>query len=128
MSLSRLIDYLEHIDAALTDARHHVSDMSKDAFLADRRTQQAVTMNLVIIGEGANKIAAIDAAFIKAHDDFPWNSMRGMRNRMVHGYFDINLDVVWDTVQQQFPMLQEQIKSILREQQEASDGTLVDKI
>lgn len=84
MTVFRLIDYLEHIQQALAQARDHVGDMDKDAFLADLRTQQAVTMHLIIIGEAANRIAASDAAFVQAHPDFPWDGVRGMRNRMVH--------------------------------------------
>ena len=58
MTEFRLTDYLEHIQQALVQARDHIGDMHKDAFLEDLRTQQAVTMNLIIIGEAANKIAA----------------------------------------------------------------------
>ena len=63
MTEFRLTDYLEHIQQALVQARDHIEDMHKDAFLEDLRTQQAVTMNLIIIGEAANKIAANDMAF-----------------------------------------------------------------
>ncbi len=121
MTAFRLVDYLEHIQQALAQAGDYVRDMDKDAFLADLRTQQAVTMNLIIIGEAANKIAAGDAAFVRAHPDFPWQGVRGMRNRMAHGYFDINLDVVWDTVQQDFPVLREKVDVLLREQRQEPD-------
>ena len=57
--------------------------------------QQAVIMSLVIIGEAATKIMDRHADFVLAQPDVPWRSMRGMRNRIAHGYFDINLDVVW---------------------------------
>jgi len=121
VTVFRLTDYLEHIQQALAQARDHVGDMDKDAFLADLRTQQAVTMNLIIIGEAANKIVASDAAFVQAHPDFPWQGVRGMRNRMVHGYFDINLDVVWDTVRQDFPALREKVDALLKEQRQQQD-------
>jgi len=117
----RLVDYLEHIQQALAQAGDYTRDMDKDAFLADLRTQQAVTMNLIIIGEAANKIAAADAAFVCAHPDFPWQGVRGMRNRMAHGYFDINLDIVWDTVRQDFPVLREKVDVLLREQRQEPD-------
>ena len=45
--------------------------------------------------------------------EIPWKQMRGMRNRMAHGYFEINLDMVWDTVQDSLPELEQQILSIL---------------
>ncbi|SPW81736.1 Protein of uncharacterised function DUF86 [Escherichia coli] len=72
--------------------------MAKDDFLADKRTQQAVIMSLIVIGEAATKVMDGYVEFTQAHADVPWRSMRNMRNRMAHGYFDINLDVVWETV------------------------------
>lgn len=56
-------------------------------------------MSLIIIGEAATKVMDGYAEFTQAHAEVPWRSMRNMRNRMAHGYFDINLDVVWETVQ-----------------------------
>ncbi len=70
--------------------------MAKDDFLADKRTQQAVIMSLIVIGEAATKVMDGYVEFTRAHADVPWRSMRNMRNRMAHGYFDINLDVVGD--------------------------------
>jgi uncharacterized protein with HEPN domain len=62
-------------------------------------------MSLIIIGEAAAKVMDGYTDFADAHPDVPWRSMRGMRNRIAHGYFDINLDVVWDTVQTALPAL-----------------------
>lgn len=69
-------------------------------------------MNLVIIGEAATRVMDDHPDFARAHPDIPWRSMRGMRNRIAHGYFDINLDVVWDTVQAALPALLEQLLTI----------------
>lgn len=113
MSENRLPDYLDHIQRAATDACSFVEGMTKDDFLADRRTQQAVIMSLIIIGEAASKVMDRYPEFTQAHPEVPWRSMRGMRNRIAHGYFDINLDVVWDTIQAALPELLRQL-SILR--------------
>jgi len=86
--------------------------MTKEEFLADKRTQQAVIMSLVIIGEAATKVMEGYGDFAKAHHDVPWRSMRGMRNRITHGYFDINLNIVWDTVQTAVPALQKQLPTV----------------
>lgn len=56
-------------------------------------------MSLVIIGEAATKIMDGHPSFIEQHPDIPWRGMRGMRNRIAHGYFDVNPEVVWETVQ-----------------------------
>ena len=82
--------------------------MAKDDFLGDKRTQQAVIMSLIVVGEAATKVMDGYADFTQAHTEVPWRYMRGMRNRMAHGYFDINLDVVWETVQQWLPELLKQ--------------------
>ncbi len=112
MSENRLPDYLDHIKQAATDACGFVEGMSKVDFINDKRTQQAVVMNLIIIGEAATKVMDIYPAFAEEHTEIPWRSMRGMRNRIAHGYFDINLDVVWDTVQTALPELAAQLLSL----------------
>ena len=109
MNENRLTDYLDHMRQAATDACSFVEGLSKEDFLADRRTQQAVVMSLIVIGEAATKVMDGYAEFANQHRQVPWRSMRGMRNRIAHGYFDINLDVVWDTVQTALPELLEQL-------------------
>lgn len=109
MNENRLTDYLEHIQQAATDACGFVDGLAKEDFLKDKRTQQAVIMSLIIIGEAATKVMDGYAEFARAHPEVPWRSMRGMRNRIAHGYFDINLDVVWDTVQTALPELLTQL-------------------
>lgn len=66
----------------------------------------------MVIGEAATQIVNEYPDFAERHSDFPWKQMRGMRNRMAHGYFEINLDIVWDTVQQSLPALERQIIQI----------------
>lgn len=75
-------------------------------------------MSLVVIGEAATKVMDRYPDFTDRHPDVPWRSMRGMRNRIAHGYFEINLDVVWDTVQTALPELLER----LRAAREGEDG------
>lgn len=78
-------------------------------FLADKRTQQAVILNLLTIGEAASHIIREYPDFPERFPTLPWKQIRGMRNRMAHGYFDINLDVVWATIQQSLPELEREI-------------------
>lgn len=115
MNENRLSDYLDHMRQAATDARRFVDGMSKDDFLEDRRTQQAVIMSLIIVGEAATKVMDGHPEFAQTHAEVPWRSMRGMRNRIAHGYFDINLDVVWDTVCAALPELLNQLSGALKD-------------
>lgn len=101
----RLLDYLDHMLQAATEACGFVDGLSKDDFLDDKRTQRAVVMSLVIVGEAAAKIMDTAPEFVATQTAIPWRSMRGMRNRIAHGYFDINLDVVWETVKSALPTL-----------------------
>ena len=109
MNNNRLADYLEHMRQAAIDACSFTEGLSKPEFLADKRTQQAVILSLIVIGEAVTKIMDQHNEFATLHPKLPWRSMRGMRNRIAHGYFDINLDIVWDTVQTALPELLEQL-------------------
>jgi uncharacterized protein with HEPN domain len=102
---NRLGDYLEHMRQAASDALIFIEGLNKAEFAEDKRTQQAVIMSLVIIGEAATKVMDRYPEFTAQNTQIPWRSMRGMRNRIAHGYFDINLDVVWETVQVALPEL-----------------------
>jgi uncharacterized protein with HEPN domain len=94
MTVNRLGDYLDHMRQAAGDALVFVEGLSKEEFFEDKRTQQAVIMSLIIIGEAATKVMDGYTDFAVANSQVPWRSMRGMRNRIAHGYFDINLEVV----------------------------------
>ena len=122
MNENRLPDYLDHMQQAATDACAFVEGLGKADFLEDKRSQQAVIMSLIIIGEAATKVMDGYAEFTQAHADVPWRSMRNMRNRMAHGYFDINLDVVWETVQEWLPALLKQLSAVRQDDDdEAAD-------
>lgn len=69
-------------------------------------------MSLIIIGEAATRLMELHAEFVEQNSEIPWRNMRGMRNRITHGYFDINLEVVWSTVQTSLPELLEKLQSI----------------
>ena len=108
----RVVDYLDHMIEAANQACEYVAEMDKAAFQADRRTQQAVILNIVILGEAATKLLEHHTLFTEQFPSVPWRSMKGMRNRVAHGYFDINLDVVWETVRTALPKLLEQLPAV----------------
>jgi uncharacterized protein with HEPN domain len=83
----------------------YIDGLSKADFLEDRRTQQAVTMNLLVIGEMAARLGREHPEFSARHSGAPWQKMTGMRNRIAHGYFELDLEIVWDTVQARLPEL-----------------------
>lgn len=115
MNENRLADYLRHVSEAAELACSHVEGMDKQEFLADRRTQQAVIMNVVIMGEAVTRMLQEYGTFLDRHPQVPWRNMKGMRNRMAHGYFDIDLNVVWETVRTALPKLLEQLPAIQKD-------------
>ena len=107
MTGGRLADYLDHMRQAAADACGFVEYMDKSAFLADKRTQQAVVMSLIVLGEAATKVMERHAAFAETHSHISWRGMRGMRNRIAHG-----MEVVWDTMQTALPELRAQLAAL----------------
>lgn len=105
MNAPRLLECIDQMQEAATQACIYVEGMDYEAFVSDRRTQQAVILNILAIGETVNRIYRIDPEFVERSDFIPWTNMRGMRNRIAHGYFDINIEVVWDTVLTALPEL-----------------------
>ena len=85
MNDPRLADFLEHMQQAAADAITFTEGMSRDDFLADKRTQQAVIMSLIVLGEAATKVMDRYPDFANEHPQVPWRNMRGMRNRIAHG-------------------------------------------
>ncbi|MFO1245838.1 MAG: DUF86 domain-containing protein [Ramlibacter sp.] len=112
MTDNRLADYVAHMRLAAADACAFVDGMSKPDFLADKRTQQAVIMSLIVLGEAATKVMDRYPDFALRHSSIAWRSMRGMRNRIAHGYFEIDLEVVWETVQTALPALRLQLDAL----------------
>ena len=102
---NRLPDYILQMVTAAADALAFTEGMAEDDFLTDLRTQRAVVMSLMIVGEAASRILSDHPDFANAKTAIPWRGIRGMRNRIAHGYFDIDLHVVWTTVQTELPAL-----------------------
>ncbi|MDR5736606.1 MULTISPECIES: HepT-like ribonuclease domain-containing protein [unclassified Caballeronia] len=88
------------LDASKT-ARGYVAGIEKTAFLDARMMQQAVILDVIVIGE-----AAVQIEYAQNNPAIPWKKLRGMLNRMTHGYFDTKLHIVWETVQTARPELE----------------------
>lgn len=112
MSLPGASDLLDHMREAVTQSLVYVEGWEKADFLDDKRTQQAIILNLIILGEAATKLMDNYPDVTAAHPEIEWRSMRGMRNRIAHGYYDIDLDVVWETVSSALPDLSGLLRNI----------------
>lgn len=111
----RIPDYLGHILEAIERIHLYIEDMSEVAFLEDRKTQDAVIRNFEIIGEAAHNIERYHAQFTADHSDVPWSVVYTMRNRVSHGYFQVDLEIVWKTIHTDLPELHAQISKLLEQ-------------
>jgi uncharacterized protein with HEPN domain len=112
----RLPDYLQHIALAIERIQRYVADLSASGLAADDKTQDAVLRNIEVIGEAARNVQRHHADFAAAQSQVPWAVMIGMRNRVSHGYFSVDWDLIWATVHQDLPTLSAQINALLIEQ------------
>jgi uncharacterized protein with HEPN domain len=95
----RVRDYLSHILPAIENIREYTAGMDRGSYLADRRTQDAVVRNFEVIGEACNKVRSLHPAFAARHPDVRWSTAYEMRNALAHGYFQVDQQVVWATIQ-----------------------------
>jgi uncharacterized protein with HEPN domain len=108
----RLAVHLDTMRQGAQDAIAFVHGMSQEQFLTDQKTQAAVMMAFIRIGESATSIEKRFPDFVDAHPDWPWLQMRAMRNRGVHGYDSINFTIIWDTLQSSLPGLLSQLHAL----------------
>lgn len=101
---------IEDILDAIAEVQSFSADMTVEQFKIDARTLKAVAADLMIIGEAANLIPDDVQG---AHEDVPWVVMRAMRNRVVHVYFDVGPDILWDTVHNDPPKVVAPLKKLL---------------
>ena len=95
--------------SAARDGVAFADELSYAEFTRDRRHQLAILKSVEIVGEAASRLSAETR---ESHPDVPWREVVGMRNRLVHAYFDIDLRIVWDTVHINLPVLIAQLEPL----------------
>ena len=103
-------EFVNDIKEAVERIKTYIKSMSYKDFLNDTKTQDAVVRNIEIIGEAVKNLTQ---GFKQIHNDIDWKKIAGMRDKIVHFYFGVNLDVVWKTSITNIPELNEKIKNIL---------------
>jgi uncharacterized protein with HEPN domain len=109
----RLHDYLAHIIQATQRIHHYTEDIDEVAFLTNELVQDAVIRNIEIIGEASNNIEKHYQDFAKLHPELPLVFAYEMRNAVAHGYFKVDLEIVWKTIKSDLPELAQQIQDVL---------------
>ncbi|MFZ2202348.1 MAG: DUF86 domain-containing protein [Microgenomates group bacterium] len=104
--------YIEDIKEAVSAIERYLKDIDHETFTDDEMRQDAVIRQLEIIGEATNKLSP---EFGQNHPDFPLRQAVSMRNFLIHGYDEIDLEVVWKTIHENLPSLKKSIDQILNQ-------------
>jgi len=101
--------YLEHILQSISKIEDFTNSISKIDFESNVMIQDAVIRNIEIIGEATKKISK---PFTQSHHEIPWSAMAGMRDKLIHDYLDVDIDVLWKTIELDLPLLKKMISKI----------------
>jgi uncharacterized protein with HEPN domain len=101
--------YLTEILEAADRAIRYCAD-GRGAFFADQKTQDAVVRNIEIIGEASKQLSPTTRA---ARPDIPWSKIAGTRDRLIHGYYRVDLEIIWEIVESELPRLREAVAGLL---------------
>lgn len=105
-------DYLEDIIVSMDKVKKFTENISYQNFIRDEKTIFAVVRALEIIGEGVKNIPEV---LRNKYPEIPWKDMAGMRDKLIHEYFGVKLDIVWNTVKSEIPDLKPKFQKILRD-------------
>jgi len=103
-------DYLNDILASINETIEFTGDMTFDEFSSDKKTINAVIRSLEVLGEASRKIPDD----LKAESpEVPWKRMTGMRNKLIHEYFGVDLEIVWAVIKEELPPLFHHLEKLL---------------
>lgn len=108
--MPRDLTYVLDILIAARRVQEYMSGMDRPTFDQDIKTQDAVIRRIEIIGEATRRLSQ---EFRAAHPDIPWQDMAGMRSRLIHGYDEVSLNLVWDVIQHDIPALIAQVEPLI---------------
>jgi uncharacterized protein with HEPN domain len=107
------LEFVNDIREAINRIRTYTSSMTYKEFLKDKKTQDAVVRNIEIIGEATKNIST---SIKKKYPDVPWSGMARTRDKIIHFYFGVNYDIVWDVVKDELPNVVKEIRGILKKE------------
>jgi uncharacterized protein with HEPN domain len=108
----RNLDYLYDIQDAIERALDYTKNMSWEEYLGDKKTQDAVVRTLEVMGEATKNLTA---NFRNQYSHIPWREMSGTRDRLIHQYFGVNQEIVWQIIERDLPKLNITIAKLIQE-------------
>lgn len=106
------LPYISHMLDAIKDIEDSVKNDTKDQFIKNKDIKDATIRRIEIIGEAAKNI---QESFKKNHAEISWKEIIGTRDRMIHHYFGVNLDIVWEIIKTDLPTLKKQLQGIKKD-------------
>lgn len=105
-------DYLLDILGSIDEIEFFIKGMVFEAFSQDKKTINAVVRSIEVIGEASKKIPE---TIREVYPDVPWKGMAGMRDKLMHEYFGIDLEILWSTAKEEVPVLKTSVQKILKD-------------
>ena len=101
--------YIDHILKSINNILEYTSGLAKKNFAKNSLVQDAVIRNFEIIGEATKKVSN---NFRQVNPEIPWKEMAGMRDKLIHDYIGVDIDVIWQTIEQDLPVIKKLLKTI----------------
>jgi len=108
--------FAEHILESIKDIESFIKDVSKESFMKDKLRQSAVVRQIEIIGEASKNLPE---NFRENYPEISWREIIGARDKIIHHYFGVDLEIVWEIITINLPTLKEQIKDVLAAEKKA---------
>ena len=101
--------YLRHILDSIERIEEYTKEVSKEQFMSKNIIQAAVIREIEIIGEATKML---DNKFKETHNAIPWKGVAGMRDKLIHGYFGVDLETIWKTIKEDIPYLKKELTKL----------------
>ncbi len=103
-------DYIQDIHDVLDDIYEFIGTMSQEEFLKDKKTVNAVLRSIEVMGEAAKRIPQ---AFRDKYPDIPWKKMAGIRDKLIHEYSGVDLEIIWSLIKEELPVVKPGVRKVM---------------